>query len=47
MFEMGINTKADQIIKNGDIKPMIIVCPRIKNGMRLNSSLLCKEVSYL
>ncbi|MBU3156871.1 alpha/beta hydrolase [Clostridium estertheticum] len=47
MFEMGINTKADQMIKDGDINPMIIVCPRIENSRGLNSSLICKEVSDL
>ena len=47
MFEMGINTKADQMIKDGEIKPMIIVCPRIENSRGVNSSLICKEVSDL
>ncbi|GAA0178720.1 hypothetical protein SH2C18_17220 [Clostridium sediminicola] len=44
MFELDINTKADQMIKSGEIKPMIIVCPRIENSRGLNSSLICKEV---
>ncbi|MBU3135755.1 esterase family protein [Clostridium gasigenes] len=44
MFEMDINTKADRMIKDGEIKPMIIVCPRIENSRGLNSSLSCKEV---
>ncbi len=45
MLEMGINTKADKMIKEGEIKPMIIVCPRIENSRGVNSSLICKEVS--
>lgn len=44
MFELNINTKADTMIKDGEIKPMIIVCPRIENSRGLNSSLICKEV---
>ena len=44
MFEVGINTKADRMIKDGEIKPMIIACPRIENSRGLNSSLICKEV---
>ena len=32
MFEMDINTKANRMIKDGEIKPMIIVCPRIENS---------------
>jgi enterochelin esterase-like enzyme len=45
MFAIGLNTKADQMIKGGEIKPMIIVCPRIENSRGINSSLICKEVS--
>lgn len=45
MVEMDINTKADRMIKDGEIKPMIIACPRIENSRGLNSSLICKEVS--
>ena len=44
MFELDINSKADQMIKDGEIKPMIIVCPRIENSRGVNSSLICKEV---
>ncbi|WP_129595920.1 alpha/beta hydrolase [Anaerophilus nitritogenes] len=44
MFQIDINTKADGMIKNGKMKPMIIVCPRIENSRGLNSSLICKEV---
>lgn len=43
MFEIGINNKADQMIKGREIKPMIIVCPRIENSRGVNSSLICKE----
>jgi enterochelin esterase-like enzyme len=44
MLKMDINTKVDRMIKDGEIKPMIIVCPRIENSRGLNSSLVCKEV---
>lgn len=44
MFEMDINIKVDRMIKDGEIKAMIIVCPRIENSRGLNSSLICKEV---
>ncbi|WP_270941050.1 alpha/beta hydrolase [Romboutsia lituseburensis] len=44
IFDVGINTKADEMIKNSEIKPMIIVCPRFENSRGLNSSLICKEV---
>ncbi|WP_278382493.1 alpha/beta hydrolase-fold protein, partial [Clostridium tyrobutyricum] len=29
MFQIDINGKADKMIKDGEIKPIIIVCPRI------------------
>ncbi|GAA0742355.1 alpha/beta hydrolase [Clostridium oceanicum] len=45
MFQIDINTKADKMIKEGQIKPMIIVCPRIENSRGINSSLVCKEVT--
>ncbi|MEG1481761.1 alpha/beta hydrolase [Clostridium sp.] len=44
MFEIDINTKADQMIENGEIEPIIIVCPNIENSRGINSSLICKEV---
>lgn len=44
LFQLDINIKADSMIKNGEIKPMIIVCPRIENSRGLNSSLTYKEV---
>ncbi|APU59728.1 alpha/beta hydrolase-fold protein [Clostridium botulinum] len=44
MFQMDINTIADRMIKDGEIKPMIIACPRIENSRGVNSSLICKEV---
>jgi enterochelin esterase-like enzyme len=44
LFETEINTKADQLIKDGKIKPMIIVCPRYENSRGINSSLTYKEV---
>jgi enterochelin esterase-like enzyme len=44
MFDADINTTADRMIKNREIKPMIIVCPRIENSRGINSSEICKEV---
>jgi Enterochelin esterase and related enzymes len=38
MFDAMLNTKADQLIYAGKIKPLIIVCPRIENSRGLNSS---------
>jgi enterochelin esterase-like enzyme len=45
MYDVEINSKADKMIKDGEINPLIIVCPRIENSRGLNSSLICKEVS--
>lgn len=45
MLDMDINAKADKMIGEGKIKPLIIVCPRIENSRGVNSSLTCKEVS--
>ena len=44
MFDAGLNTKADQMIYDGKIKPMIIVCPRIENSRGINSAQVCSEV---
>ncbi|MFR8870210.1 alpha/beta hydrolase [Paraclostridium sordellii] len=44
MFELDIKSKADKMIRNREINPMIIVCPRMENSRGLNSSLICKEV---
>lgn len=44
MFDVDINKKADQMIKNQQIIPMIIVCSRLENSRGLNSSLSCREV---
>ncbi|OBR92068.1 endo-1,4-beta-xylanase Z precursor [Clostridium ragsdalei P11] len=44
LLELGIDTKADEMINSGKIKPIIIVCPRYENSRGLNSSLICKEV---
>ncbi|PJI07273.1 MULTISPECIES: alpha/beta hydrolase [Clostridium] len=45
MLETDIKTKADRMIKNREIRPMIIVCPRIENSRGINSSLICKDVA--
>lgn len=44
LFEADLNIKADLMIKNKEISPMIIVCPSFENSRGLNSSLTCKEV---
>ncbi|WP_039656957.1 alpha/beta hydrolase [Clostridium tyrobutyricum] len=45
IFQLDINGKADKMIEDGEIKPLIIVCPRIENSRGLNSSLIYKGVS--
>jgi enterochelin esterase-like enzyme len=47
MFDADINTTADRMIRNKEIEPMIIVCPRIENSRGINSSIICKEVKDL
>lgn len=44
MTDAGIAETADALIKNGEIKPLIIVCPRMENSRGINSSTTCKEV---
>lgn len=44
MFEAELTEKADQLIKERIIKPMMIVCPRIGNSRGLNSAIECSEV---
>ncbi|TAJ06594.1 esterase family protein [Marinilabiliaceae bacterium JC017] len=44
LFDIDIKTAADRMIEAGEIKPMIIVCPRIENSRGVNSSLISKEV---
>ena len=44
MYDLNINVKADKMIENGKIKPLIIVCPRIENSRGVNSSSISKEV---
>ncbi len=44
MFELDINTNADRMIKDREINPMIIVCPRIENSRGVNSASICNEV---
>lgn len=45
MIELDINTRTDRMIKDREIKPMIIACPRLENSRGMNSSLICKEVT--
>ena len=44
MYDLNINVKADEMIENGKIKPLVIVCPRIENSRGVNSSSISKEV---
>ena len=44
MYELEINTVADQMIRAETIQPIIIVCPNIGNSRGINSSPVCKEV---
>ena len=44
IFDLNINEKTDEMIKEGKIKPLIIVCPRIENSRGINSSSISKEV---
>lgn len=44
LFQANINSVADEMIKDGEIQPMIIVCPNMENSRGVNSSLACKQV---
>lgn len=45
IFDIDIQSKADIMIKNKEISPMIIVCPNFENSRGLNSSLTYKETT--
>lgn len=42
MLSLDIASKADKMIESGEIKPIIIVCPRMDNSRGLNSALNCE-----
>lgn len=44
LFDLNIHLKADEMIAQQKINPLIIVCPRIENSRGINSSPLCKEI---
>ncbi len=44
MIDIKLHSTADRLIKNKEIKPLIIVCPRIDNSRGINSSLICENV---
>lgn len=44
LSDIELNIKADQLIEKGEIKSLIIVCPRIENSRGINSSSTCKDV---
>lgn len=44
IFEINLNEKADKLIKEGKISPMIIVCPRMENSRGINSSPISKII---
>ncbi|WP_297635992.1 alpha/beta hydrolase-fold protein [uncultured Clostridium sp.] len=43
IFDLNVQSKADIMIKNKEISPMIIVCPNFENSRGLNSSLICRK----
>lgn len=43
--QLNMQDIADKMIQSNQIKPMIIVCPRIENSRGVNSSLICTELS--
>lgn len=44
MFEVDIQPKADLLIHNRNIEPLIIVCPRIENSRGINSSFNSQDI---
>lgn len=44
ILETEINVKADKLIENGIIAPMIIVCPRMENSLGINSLETSSEI---
>ncbi|WP_050699373.1 alpha/beta hydrolase [Anaeromassilibacillus senegalensis] len=42
---LEMDTLADRMIQNGEIKPMIIVCPRIENSRGMNSAPVFENVT--
>jgi enterochelin esterase-like enzyme len=44
MFDVMVDEKAEQLINEGRIPPMIIVCPGIGNSRGMNSASACSEV---
>lgn len=47
MLQLDLRAKADRMIEEEKIQPMIIVCPRLDNSRGLNSSDICREVKEL
>jgi len=45
IIQLDIHNVADEMIQSNQIKPMIIVCPRIENSRGVNSSLICSEIN--
>lgn len=45
MHQLNIQTTTDQMIENGQIKPMIIVCPNMENSRGLNSARSATQVT--
>lgn len=41
MFQMNIAATADELIENGEMKPLIIACPRMDNSRGINSAAIC------
>lgn len=45
LLELGMDSKAERMIRDGAMKPVIIVCPRIENSRGINSSLSCEKIA--
>jgi len=44
LHHLGMQDHADKMISEGEIKPMIIVCPRMENSRGVNSSIIAKDL---
>lgn len=44
MYEVELDRAADEMIDDGTIKPLIIVCPSIENSKGMNTLALCREI---
>lgn len=47
IFHLDIQKVVDEMLNLHEIKPMIIVCPRMENSRGVNSSKVCEEIDDL